>query len=56
MYIDPIVEEIRHYREEHAQKHGNNIHEIAEALRDSQKKSNRRIANRKPKLFHKSVA
>jgi len=51
MVDDPIVEEIRRYRKEHAAKYGNDIHRICEALRENQKKSKRKVVNFGPKLL-----
>ncbi len=51
MFDDPIVEEIRCYRREHAAKYGNDIHRIFEALREQQKKSKRKVVNFGPKLL-----
>ncbi|MEI8207413.1 MAG: hypothetical protein WCG03_11090 [Kiritimatiellales bacterium] len=51
MFDDPIVEEIRRYRREHAAKYGNDIHRICEALREQQKKSKRKVVNFGPKLL-----
>lgn len=51
MFDDPIVEEIRRYRMEHAAKYGNDIHRICEALRENQKKSKRKVVNFGPKLL-----
>ncbi len=57
MFDDPIVEEIRRYRKEHAAKYGNDIHRICEALRENQKKSKRKVVNFGPKLLseHKNL-
>ncbi len=49
MFEDPIVEEVRRYRKEHAAKYGNDIHRIFEALREKQKKSNREVVNFGPR-------
>lgn len=49
MFDDPIVEEIRRYRQEHAAKYGNDIHRICEALREQQKKSKRKVVNFGPR-------
>jgi hypothetical protein len=49
MLEDPIVEEIRRYRQEHAAKYGNDIHRICEALREQQGKSGRKVVNFGPK-------
>jgi len=54
MFDDPIVEEIRRYRKEHAAKYGNDIHRIFEALREQQKKSKRKVVNFGPKLLSDS--
>ena len=51
MFDDPIVEEIRRYRKEHAAKYGNDVHRIFEALRENQKKSKRKVVNFGPKLL-----
>ena len=51
MFDDPIVDEIRRYRKEHAAKYGNDIHRICEALREQQKKSKRKVVNFGPKLL-----
>lgn len=37
MKPDPIVEEVRRVRQEHAARYGNDIHRIFEALRENQK-------------------
>lgn len=49
MFEDPIVEEVRRYRKEHAAKYGNDVHRIFEALRENQKKSKRKVVNFGPK-------
>ena len=49
MFDDPIVEEIRRYRREHAAKYGNDIHRICEALREKEKTSKRKIVNFGPR-------
>jgi len=56
MFEDPIVEEIRRYRKEHAAKYGNDIHRICEALREGQKKSKRKVVNFGPKPLSKRTA
>ncbi len=48
MIDDPIVEEIRRYRSEHAAKYGNDIHRICEALREEARRSGRKLVNRSP--------
>jgi hypothetical protein len=49
MFDDPIVEEIRRYRKEHAAKYGNDIHRIFEAFRELEKKSGHGFLNPGPK-------
>lgn len=49
MIDDPIVEEIRKYRKEHAAMYGNDIRRIAEALLEKEKKSEREFLNPGPK-------
>lgn len=55
MIIDPIVEEIRRYRKEHAAKYGNNLKRIVEALREEEKKSKRIVLNPGPKMLLKNT-
>lgn len=49
MFEDPIVEEIRHYRQEHASKYGNNMERIISALRKKEQESKRKVLNPGPK-------
>lgn len=51
MIEDPIVEEVRRYRKEHAAKYGNDIHRICEALRKAEKKHPERLVHFGPKLL-----
>ena len=51
MIDDPIVEEIRRYRNEHAARYGNDIHRICEALREKERKSGRKYVNRGPRML-----
>jgi len=51
MIDDPIVEEIRRYRKEHAAKYGNDIHRIFEALREKERTSGKTYVNRGPRLL-----
>jgi len=53
MINDPIVEEIRGYRKAHAEKYGNDLKKIVEALQAEQKKSNHKIISPGPKLISK---
>ncbi|NCA89100.1 MAG: hypothetical protein EOM92_09315 [Gammaproteobacteria bacterium] len=43
MREDPIVEEIRRYRAEHAGKYGHDLDRICEALRAQQAESKRKV-------------
>ncbi len=49
MNEDPIVEEIRHYRKKHSEKHDNDLNKIFDALKKAEKKSGRKLANFGPK-------
>ncbi len=49
MINDPIVEEIRRYREEHAARYGNDLGRICEALRERQRNSTRKVVTRSPR-------
>ena len=45
MVDDPIVEEVRKYRKEHAAKFGFNVRAIAEDARKRERKSGRRLVS-----------
>jgi hypothetical protein len=47
---DPIVEEVRKARNEHAAKFGNNIDEIVKDIQARQKTYGHRLIRRAPKL------
>lgn len=49
MFEDPIVDEIRKYRQEHAAKYGNDLKRIVKALQEKQEQSPRPVINREPK-------
>ena len=51
MINDPIVEEIRNYRQEHARKYGNDLNRICAALREREKKSNKKVVTLTPRLL-----
>jgi len=51
MTEDPIVAEIRRYREEHAAKYAHDLDRICEALRERQAKSSRKVIKRSPRLL-----
>jgi len=55
MHKDPIVEEIRKYRRLHTKKHNNNLDQIFDALKESEKKSNRKTINFGPRLLTKKA-
>ena len=46
---DPIVEEIRRIRQEHAKRFGYDLDAIFEDLREKERKSRRKIVSRKPR-------
>jgi hypothetical protein len=56
MINDPIVEEVRRYRKEHAAQYGNNLSRIVEALRNKERESTRVLLNPGPKLLLKKAA
>ena len=51
MIQDQIVQEIRKYRKEHAEKYGNDLNKIFNALKKQEKKSKRKLVNLDPKLI-----
>ena len=51
MINDPIVEEVRRYRKEHAARYGNDLNRIVEALRQKERESNHIQLNPGPKLL-----
>ena len=50
MFQDPIVDEIRKYRKQHAEKYGNDLDKIFEALKKSEKASGKKFVSFEPKL------
>jgi hypothetical protein len=50
MWQDPIVEEVRRVREEHAKKFNNDLHAICEDFRKRQRSSGHRIVSRQPRI------
>jgi len=46
MWQDPIVEEVRRIREEHAKKFNNDLHAICEDFRKRQRSSGHKIVSR----------
>jgi hypothetical protein len=55
MIEDPIVEEIRNYRKEHAARYGNDLDRIVEALRKCERESGRIYLNPGPKMLNSQV-
>lgn len=49
MNEDPIVEEIRQYRAEHAARYDNDLKKICEALREREKQSKKEFVSFGPK-------
>lgn len=56
MIEDPIVNEIRKYRQAHAERYGNDLMKIAEALRVRHEPTDRKYINRGPKILPKKKA
>ncbi len=55
MIEDPIVEEIRRYRKEHAAQYGNDLKRIVKALREKERCSKHRLLNPGPKVLLKQA-
>lgn len=55
MIEDPIVEEIRRYRKEHAAQYGNDLDRIVEALRKRERELGRIYLNPGPKMLNSQV-
>jgi len=55
MIKDPIVEEVRRFRKEHAAKYGNNLKCIVKSLRDKERKSEHTLLNPGPRLLLKKA-
>lgn len=51
MIDDPVVEEIRQYRQAHAAQYDNDLHKICEALREEEKTSGLKVVYRESKPF-----
>jgi hypothetical protein len=49
MWRDPVVEEIRHIRDEYAKKFEYDLHAICEDIRDRQSRSGRVVVSRSPR-------
>ena len=55
MMNDPIVEEIRRFRKEHAAQYDNDLNRIAEAFREKERTSGRVRLNPGPKPLEKKA-
>lgn len=53
MKTDPIVEEVRKHRQEHAASFNYDLAEICKALKEAEKNSIRPVINRDPRLLLK---
>ena len=51
MIEDPIVNEIRKYRQAHSEKYNYDLDEIVDALNKQQKLSNKKVVSLKPRLI-----
>ena len=51
MIDDLIVNEIRYYRNQHAEKYDHDLGKICEALREKEKKSKKKAVTRSPRLL-----
>jgi hypothetical protein len=55
MIEDPIVAEIRRFREEHGETYGRDLKRIVEALREYEATSGRKVVHREPRLLPKKT-
>ena len=55
MIKDPIVDEVRRHRREHAARYGNDLPRIVEALREKERTSKHTLLDPGPKLFLKKT-
>lgn len=56
MINDPIVEEVRHFRQLHTEKYQHDLKSIVSALREKERASKRPLLNPGPKLLVKVKA
>lgn len=56
MFKDPVVDEVRRAREEHAQKFSYNLEKIVEDLQRRQQESKREFVSFEPKRIQKKSA
>ena len=50
MHEDPIVDEVRKFRTDHAARYGHDLDRICEALRERQNRSKRKVVTLGPRL------
>lgn len=50
MWIDPIVEEVRKARDEHAAQFGYNLEQIFEDIQKKERQSGRKVVSLPPKI------
>ena len=55
MWHDPVVEELRKIREEHARKFDYDLHAICEDIRQRQGKSGHTVVSRSPREVERRV-
>jgi hypothetical protein len=55
MIEDPIVEEIRRYRQEHSAKYNHDLKKICAALREREARSDKKVVNRSPRLLQRKT-
>jgi hypothetical protein len=53
---DPIIEEVRLYRQAHAAKYNNDLSAICKALQSREKASGRMVVNRPPRYVQRQAA
>jgi hypothetical protein len=56
MWRDPIVEEVRRYRQEYAAQYNYDLKAICQDLRERQEKSGRKVVSLLPKRVRKEVS
>ena len=52
MINDPVVEDIRRHRQEHAERYGHDLKLIVEALRERERRSAHRVISPGPKYIN----
>ncbi|MEW6350606.1 MAG: hypothetical protein AB1646_16200 [Thermodesulfobacteriota bacterium] len=56
MWKDPIVEEVREAREEHAARFGYDLKAIYDDLKETEKQTNRKVVSLQPKRPRKEAS